>query len=134
MAAFGNSSQAELKALFSQVHCLPLGFHRRVVREQGQRIAALHPRPRKPRLRARLGRLDIPVLELGGMRQLGDVIIHPARVNLAGKEIRVGQDVPQKGDVGIDTVDPEFAQRSGGARHRGPEIWLGRMGNHLCQK
>jgi hypothetical protein len=104
------------------------------VLEQGQRIAALHPRPRKPRLRARPGRFDISLPRHGGTRQLGDVVIHPARVNLAGNEIRVGQDVVQKRDVCIDAVDPEFAQRTSGARHRGHEIWSGRMRDHLRQK
>ena len=113
---------------------LLLGFHGRVVLEQGQRIAALHPRPREPRLRARPRQFDIPLPRLDGTRQLGDVVIHPARVNLAGNEIRVGQDVVQKRDVGIDAVDPEFAQRTSGARHRGREIRPGRMRDHLRQK
>ncbi len=50
------------------------------------------------------------------------------------REIRVGQDIVQKRDVGIDAVDPEFAQRTSGARHRGRKIRPRRMRDHLRQK
>ena len=59
---------------------------------------------------------------IGSPRQLGDVLIDPPRVHLAGGEIRVDQDVVQKRDVGIDTLDAEFAQRTSGTRHCRREI------------
>ena len=94
------------------------------------------PAPRRTRLRAaRRARFDEPLpMTRRSRASVGDVLIHPARVDAAGDEIRVGQDVAQERDVGGDAVDPEFAQRTSGARHRGREIRPGRMRDHLRQQ
>ena len=62
----------------------------RVVREQRQRIAALHPRPGEPGLARRVRGGSTIALPMTRRRRasVADVFIDPARVNLAGNEIR----------------------------------------------
>jgi len=51
--------------------------------------------PANPASVARAWHFDIPLPRPDCTRQLGDMVIHSLRVNLAGNEIRGGQDVAQ---------------------------------------
>ncbi|HEX3993314.1 MAG TPA: hypothetical protein VHX39_19240, partial [Acetobacteraceae bacterium] len=46
----------------------------------------------------------------------------------------MGQDVAQERNVGGNPLQPELGERSGQPRHRGSEIGLRRMRDHLGQQ
>ena len=62
------------------------------------------------------------------------MLVEPARVDLAGREVGMRQHVAQEGDVGADALQAEFAQRARGARHGIGEVARRRVGDDLGQQ
>ena len=104
-------------------------LHLGIVREKRQRIAAFHARAGEAAVVGSSRRRETWLLVLAGDRQRRHVLIHPAGVNAAGREIGMRQYGAQEWNVGGDALDAELAQRARGTADRGGEIR--RMDNDL---
>src|SRR5262249_10931290 len=74
----------------------------------------------------------LPLLTLRG--KLGDVLVDPAGVDVAGNEMRMCENVAQEADVGGDALEAKLAERPRLAAHGDGKIRRRRMGNHLCKQ
>ena len=74
----------------------------------------------------------VPALRGGG--ELGDVLVHPSRVNAARGKILVAENILQERDVGAHTFQPELGQCPQGPRHRVGQIGRRRVCDDLGEQ